>query len=184
MFGETLPFADQFPSMKDWFPTMGFFGQGPGPEVYTVRNAAGEPFRLAPSICYEGLFVDFSAEGALKGADALLNVTNDSWFGEHGEPYQHLSLTRFRSIETRLPMIRSTNTGFSVWIDPLGEQVKTTALFTQDVLTAEISHRIFPESPYLEVSKILGTNWFIRLFQVLAAIIVAYCFLDHRRQFR
>jgi apolipoprotein N-acyltransferase len=181
MFGETLPFANQFPAMKNWFPTMGFFGSGPGPEVMSIKNSAGETFKFAPSICYEGLFVDFSALGALQGADALLNVTNDSWFGEHGEPYQHLSLTRFRSIETRLPMIRATNTGFSVWIDPLGEQVKSTELFKASVLDVQVQHRFFPESPYLVVSRYLGPNWLIRFFQTLSFALIAIVWFTNKR---
>ena len=167
MFGETLPFADEFPSLKSLFPTMGFFGRGPGAEIKTVQNAAHDSFNLAPSICYEGLFVDFSVDGALLGADALLNVTNDSWFGPHGEPYQHLSLTRFRSIETRLPMIRATNTGFTVWIDPSGEQIKETKLFESAILETAISKRYYPDSPYMAVARVLGSNWFARLFQIL-----------------
>jgi apolipoprotein N-acyltransferase len=51
MFGETLPFADIFPSMRGWFPTMGFFGRGEGAISVTVKNATGNEFRLAPSIC-------------------------------------------------------------------------------------------------------------------------------------
>jgi apolipoprotein N-acyltransferase len=176
MFGETLPFADEFPSLKSLFPTMGFFGRGPGAEVKTVQNAAGVSFKLAPSICYEGLFVDFSIDGALLGADALINVTNDSWFGPHGEPYQHLSLTRFRSIETRVPMIRSTNTGFTVWIDPSGEQIKETKLGESAILEAAISKRYYPDSPYMAVSRIFGSNWFARLFQILTLAVMGYLF--------
>jgi len=167
MFGETLPFADTFPSMKSWFPTMGFFGRGPGPQVYEIQNAQGSAFKLAPSICYEGLFSDHSITGARMGADALLNVTNDSWFGEHGEPYLHLALTVFRSIETRLPMLRSTNTGFSVAIDPTGEITKSTRLLHPDVLVTEIPHRLPLTSPDLAISAYLGANWFVRLCQGL-----------------
>jgi apolipoprotein N-acyltransferase len=174
MFGETLPFADTFPSMKTWFPTMGFFGRGPGPQVFTLKNALGDSFKFAPSICYEGLFVDHSVDGALQGADALLNVTNDSWFGEDGEPYQHLSLTQFRSIETRLPMIRATNTGFTVWIDPTGNTVKSSELSKAEIVNADVSHRLFPDSPYMAIAKVLGTNWFIRMCQLLTVGMVLF----------
>jgi apolipoprotein N-acyltransferase len=169
MFGETLPFADNFPEMKHWFPTMGFFGRGAGPEVDTLKNSDGVEFKLGPSICYEGLFVSFGIDEALLGADALLNVTNDSWFGEQGEPYQHLSLTRFRSIETRIPMLRATNTGFTVWIDPTGEQVGSTELSKAEVLYADIPKRFFPDSPYMRMARVFGSSWFARLCQLLTA---------------
>lgn len=174
MFGETLPFAELFPQMKSWFPTMGFFGRGPGPEVVMVKNLEGQPFQFAPSICYEGLFTDHSVEGALKGADALLNVTNDSWFGPDGEPYLHLALTRFRTIETRRPMLRATNTGFTVWIDPTGNQLKATELFHSEILNAEIQNHFFPESPYLRLARVFGPNWYVRFCEILAFLAWAF----------
>ena len=176
MFGETLPFAETFPSMKKWFPTMGFFGRGPGPEVHTVRNHEGHPFKLAPSICYEGLFPAFAAKGASQGADAFLNVTNDSWFGPDGEPYLHFALTRFRSIETRLPMIRSTNTGFSALIDPLGRIEGQTPLFEPAVLPATIHPRLPFKSPFLAISEALFEEWFVRVAQITTSILMLVLF--------
>jgi apolipoprotein N-acyltransferase len=178
MFGETLPFADSFPSMKSWFPTMGFFGHGPGPEIYAVKNRSGHEFQMAPSICYEGLFSDFAVEGALKGADALLNVTNDSWFGELGEPYLHLALTQFRSIETRLPLIRSTNTGITVAVTPLGDTPKVTEVSKEEVLYTEIGKRLMPESPYMMMAKGFGGNWFTRLCQLFTLLFISWTFLS------
>lgn len=172
MFGETLPFAETFPSMKSWFPTMGFFGRGPGPEVHTVHNREGYSFKLAPSICYEGLFPAFAAKGASLGADALLNVTNDSWFGPDGEPYLHFALTRFRSIETRLPMIRSTNTGISAMIDPLGRIQGKTDLFVPAVLPATLHPRLPLKSPYLAISEALFDDWFVRVAQATTLILM------------
>ena len=168
LFGETLPFADDFPEMKRWFPTMGFFGRGPGPEVMEVFSRSGLSFRFAPSICYEGLFTDHAVLGALQGADALLNVTNDSWFGPYGEPYLHLALTQFRSIETRLPLIRSTNTGISVVVDPLGETLKSSKVMQEEVISSEIPKRIMPEPPYLRIARLFGPNWFVRLCEAIA----------------
>jgi apolipoprotein N-acyltransferase len=171
MFGETLPLADVFPSMKSWFPTMGFFGRGPGPQVFEVTNRFGTRFRMAPSICYEGLFSDYAAQGALLGADALVNVTNDSWFGPHGEPYLHLALTQFRAIETRLPLIRSTNTGISVIVDPSGDTRAISGIGTEEVIRGEIHQPAQrSRSPYLSVSAIFGGNWFPRACQIFTLL--------------
>ena len=181
MFGETLPFVESFPSMKKWFPTMGFFGRGPGPEVFSVNNSSGQEFKVAPSICYEGLFSYFSAEGALLGADAMINVTNDSWFGPHGEPYLHFALTRFRSIETRLPMIRSTNTGITAAIDSLGRVTSKTDLMVPAVLHAEIPLKTGIKSPYLAIASIWGGHWFERIFQILFLVVFSLLLILHRK---
>jgi apolipoprotein N-acyltransferase len=103
-----------------------------------------------------------------------LNITNDSWFGPHGEPYLHLALTQFRSIETRLPLLRSTNTGITVAIDPLGETLGTTGVMTESVLQASIPHRIMPEPPYLTLARIFGGNWYVRLCQGLLFVILGF----------
>ncbi len=174
MFGETLPFAETFPSMKEWFPTMGFFGRGPGPELKSIKNATGETFQIAPSICYEGLFTDHSVSGALQGAHALLNITNDSWFGPHGEPYLHLALTQFRSIETRLPLLRSTNTGISVAIDPTGETLGSTGVMKEAILPASIPLKKFMNSPYLLMAKAFGPNWYVRFCQLVLLMVAGW----------
>ena len=179
MFGETLPFAEYFPEMRSWFPTMGFFGRGPGPQVFTVQNRKGTPFKLAPSICYEGLFPEHSAQGAFLGADALVNITNDSWFGPKGEPFLHLALTTFRSIVTRLPMIRSTNTGFTVVISPTGEITRSTLLNSAGDLTTEIHPRPGITTPFMEVSRVFGATWFARACQMVLAWVL---FLGVRRK--
>jgi apolipoprotein N-acyltransferase len=131
LFGETMPGSELFPILDEWFPQVGNFGRGPGPEVLKVplRNQATSgsagALAIAPIICYEALFTRYTMEGARRGANLLLNVTNDSWFGDLGEPELHLALTTFRSIETRLPQLRSTNTGISALILPDGTLAQT-----------------------------------------------------------
>ncbi len=181
MFGETLPFAEFFPSMKSWFPTMGFFGRGPGPEVYPVPNAQGNVFKLAPSICYEGLFPAFSSAGASLGADALLNVTNDSWFGPRGEPYLHFALTRFRTIETRLPMIRATNTGITAAIDPLGRIEGKTNLFEPAVLNTAVYPHLTILSPYQKMAGFFGGEWFERFAQLWLFGLIAWIWIQSKK---
>jgi apolipoprotein N-acyltransferase len=181
MFGETLPFSDFFPSMKNWFPTMGFFGRGPGPEVYPVSNAQGNIFKLAPSICYEGLFPSFSSKGALLGADALINVTNDSWFGPDGEPYLHFALTRFRTIETRLPMLRSTNTGITAMIDPLGRLEGKTNLFEAAVLQTEVHPHLGITSPFQKIASVLSGEWYERFTQLITFGLLAFLWTKRKK---
>jgi apolipoprotein N-acyltransferase len=110
-FGEYIPGSIWFPVLKKWLPEVADFARGEGP---TVKNYLG--FKIGPQICYEGLFDWFSRQLAEKGAQVILNVTNDSWYGTWQEPYQHLYMTLSRAVEIRRPLIRSTNTGISTVI--------------------------------------------------------------------
>jgi apolipoprotein N-acyltransferase len=116
-FGEYFPGADIVPQLLEWFPMVSNFGRGSGP---TVLPMDPEP-RIGAQICYESLFDDFSRSVFDQGAQVIVNVTNDSWFGTDFEPYQHLYMTLARALEFRIPLIRSTNTGISTAISASGE---------------------------------------------------------------
>ena len=140
LFGEYIPGADLFPFLRDAFPQVGNFGRGNGPEVlkvsstYPGSNPHLKTLLVQPAICYEILFPNFIREAAQKGSQAIFNITNDSWFGNWGEPQLHLALSTFRAIETRLPILRSTNTGISALILPNGEIQNQTDIGKQAIL--------------------------------------------------
>lgn len=117
-FGEYLPGSETFPSLKKLVPMVSNFGRGQGPELIPSEKLG---LNFGSQICYEGLYPSFSNSLARLGADVIVNVTNDSWFGDHFEPYQHLSMTLARAIETRRPLVRVTNTGISTAIQSSGE---------------------------------------------------------------
>ncbi len=108
-FGEYLPGSDLIPVLKKWLPQVSHFSRGKGPKVTKLGNV-----NVGYQICYEGLYPEFSVGLAKKSADVIVNVTNDSWFGHTIEPVQHLYMTMARTIETRIPIVRSTNTGISL----------------------------------------------------------------------
>ena len=115
-YGEYFPGASLFPA---WLlETFGVaeFARGSGPTVWKTPN-----IKLGPQICYEGLYPEFSAALAEKGAEVFVNVTNDSWFGYSFEPFQHLYMTMARALEFRRPLVRSTNTGITTAILASGE---------------------------------------------------------------
>jgi apolipoprotein N-acyltransferase len=95
---------------------------------------------LLPMICYEDILPAFvrTLWRAAGPAEVLINVTNDSWYGDTQQPLIHLALATFRSIETRRAMIRSTNTGISAIVDPVGRIVARTGQWTQETLVAEV----------------------------------------------
>lgn len=118
-FGERLPFGDIFPWLYKVLPFVSSFDVGPGPEIKKI-TIGEKVFSVAPQICYESLYPWFTRKGAQLGADFIVNVTNDSWFGQTFEPFQHATMTWARAIETRRPLIRSTNTGQSSIITETG----------------------------------------------------------------
>jgi apolipoprotein N-acyltransferase len=95
------------------------FSPGPRPRPLTLP---GLPL-VQPLICYEALYPGFAREGALLGhhrASWIVNISNDAWFGAGSGPLQHLNMASYRAIEEGLPIIRSTPTGVSAVIDPMG----------------------------------------------------------------
>lgn len=157
-----LPFAEYVPGFENWqwfrsqFPQMGFFGRGPG-AVSIETNTGNLKFRTGPLICYEGLFPSFTRAQKKAGAQILLNVTNDSWFGPYGEPYLHLALTRLRAIETRMPLLRATNTGITTLIEPSGVMVSPSAVGTSLIANYSVSTHEFAPTLYVQ----FGDYWLI-----------------------
>jgi apolipoprotein N-acyltransferase len=136
IFGETLPFVDTFPSIRRWFPHSSTFDRGTSLAHLQMPDGTS----LLPMICYEDILPAFvrTLWRAAGPAEVLINVTNDSWYGDTQQPLIHLALATFRSIETRRALIRSTNTGISAIVDPVGRIVARTGQWTQETLVAEV----------------------------------------------
>jgi apolipoprotein N-acyltransferase len=81
-------------------------------------------------ICYEGIFPGLSRELVERGADFLVNITNDAWFGNTSAPHQHLAMVTLRAVENRVPIVRAANTGISAIVDVDGRIRWQTDLFT------------------------------------------------------
>lgn len=120
-FGEYLPFSETFPILLEWLPFVSNFGRGSGPALLHWPRMNTNAIEFGGQICYESLDPHFSRKLAALGANVLVNVTNDSWFGKTFEPKQHLYMTLARAIETRRPLVRSTNTGVSTVILASGQ---------------------------------------------------------------
>ena len=108
-----------------------------------LLNVPGLP-PIAPAICYEAIFPGEIVPDLPPGIQpgAILNVTNDSWFGMTAGPYQHLAQTRLRAIEEGLPLIRAANTGISAIIDPFGRVVAQLPLGVENVLDGPLPLRL------------------------------------------
>ncbi len=77
--------------------------------------------KVGTLICYEVIFPELALKKRKLGSNLLVNISNDAWFGDTGAPYQHLEMAQARAIETRLPLVRCTNTGISAFIDAEGK---------------------------------------------------------------
>ena len=89
--------------------------------IPTYVPSAGAKF--GTFICYEAIFPDEVRHFAANGADLLINLSNDGWFGRSAAPAQHLMMARVRAIENRRWLLRDTNNGFTVSVDPYGRIV-------------------------------------------------------------
>jgi len=128
-YGEYVPLRKMFPFINKLVVGVGDFDSGEGYKPLTMDG-----HKLGVLICYEGIFPEASRAYKRMGADLLVNITNDAWFGRTSAPYQHLSMTIFRAVENRLYIARSANTGISAIIDPTGRIVAQTELFERTAL--------------------------------------------------
>lgn len=118
-FGEYVPFGNFMPLFRKLTPIQGEFKKG---TEYTVFNLDG--MTLSVLICFEDIFPGLARRFVSNGAEILVNITNDVWFGKSAGPYQHAVLSIFRAVENRTPLVRATNTGVSCFISPNGEIVE------------------------------------------------------------
>lgn len=130
------------PRLRSVLPWTGSWSPGDGARVLPLRSADGREVNVVPLICLDDVHPDLAIDGARLGAQAILGISNDSWFTAYPVGARlHLAVAAFRSIETRLPQVRVTTNGFSAIIDDTGEVLATTAIGDQAVLTAFVSAR-------------------------------------------
>ena len=157
-FGEYLPFPQLFAFAGGLTKEVGEFQRGTS---HAGLDAGGQ--RLGTFICYESIFPDEVRQGPLQGAQVLVNISNDGWYGDSGAWKQHLQQTEMRAIENDRWLLSATNTGKTASIDPFGRIAASTDRKIRTALVA----------PYALVS---GTTFYTRhgdWFAYLCAIISA-----------
>jgi apolipoprotein N-acyltransferase len=107
----------------------------PGTEATT---GVVDGHRIGGYICYEAIFPALVRRFAAEGAELLVNITNDAWYGTTSAPYQHLAMAAFRAVENRRYMVRAANTGITAVVDPWGRVLEATRLFDRTVLVREV----------------------------------------------
>ncbi len=132
-FSERLPFDDVFPVLNYVDLGEGDFAAG---RELPVWNTAGVFW--SPTICYELVYPDFARQAARQGAQVLVDITNDGWFGRSLGPYQHWNIERFRAVESGLPLVRAANTGISGAVDSRGRIMSVTRMMADTVVQAYV----------------------------------------------
>jgi apolipoprotein N-acyltransferase len=126
-FGEYTPGIGLFPWLKNLVPIgADRFAAGTGPAILSLQGPAGQTWRLGPVICYEDILPGYLRRVGELHPNILVNLTSDSWFGANTEPWQHLALSVFASVELRVSLVRAVDSGISALIDPNGRVVRKT----------------------------------------------------------
>jgi apolipoprotein N-acyltransferase len=132
-FGERIPFQGLFPCLGSF--DLGQAEWTPG-DARSIFTGAGAPFGVL--ICFESIFGEHARAYRSAGAQFLVNITNDEWFGRSAGPVQHAELAQLRAAELGTSLVRAANTGISMIVDPYGRVVSSTGLFEERILSGEI----------------------------------------------
>lgn len=134
-FGEYVPLQDMLRGLIAFFDLpMSDFARGAPDQV--LLQAKG--YQIAPFICYEVVYPEFAASLSAQ-SDMLLTVSNDAWFGHSIGPLQHLQMAQMRALEAGRWMVRATNNGVTVLINPQGRIVEQIPAFEEAVLYGEVT---------------------------------------------
>lgn len=133
-FGEYVPLKSLLFFIKRLVMSAGEFVPGDAFPLLKLPDAG-----FGVLICYEIIFPELVREYALQGADFLVVITNDAWYGRTTAPFQLFSMGIIRSVESRLPLVRSANTGISGFIDSAGRTVGSSELFVDDLLVDKVA---------------------------------------------
>ncbi len=173
-----VPFGEYIPLRKVLFFIESSIGEGIG----NFRPGKGIDHLFLPQgkfgvlICFEIIFPDLCRRSVKEGADFLVTITNDAWFGRTSAPYQHLSMATFRAIENRVFIARAANTGISAFIDPKGKIVKQGDIFTEEAMNGTI--RIMKSKTFYT----LYGDVFAWICSGFSIILLGYALLQRNRE--
>ena len=132
-FGEYTPFKEWLPFLGKIVAQVGDFVPGEKGHVVSWDGRG-----LGIQICYEIIFPYLARAQTRNGADLLVNITNDAWYGRTSGPFQHFSMVVLRAVENRRALVRAANTGISGFVDPDGRITLSTGLFEEAAVAGEL----------------------------------------------
>jgi len=161
-FGEFVPFQRYLTFLGPVVGNLGNFDRGDRYEKFQTNT-----FSYTPMICYEAIFPDDARQALGTGADALVNISNDAWFGLTASPYQHAMMAVVRAAENRKPLLRSANTGISLITDPFGRVLDSTPIYEDKVLSGDVWVTDGKPTFYARYG-----NWFPRLCLIVILFLI------------
>ncbi len=134
-----VPFGEYIPMQRLLF-FIGSLGEGigdfnSGKEIFNFSLPQG---KFGVLICFEIIFPDLCRRFVKRGANFLVTITNDAWFGRTSAPYQHFSMATFRAVENRVFVARAANTGITGLIGPTGKILREGRIFTEEAMSGTI----------------------------------------------
>ena len=140
-FGEFVPFEKLLFFAKKLTGNVGRFDRGTDRTPFRIADQSGNEHRYGVFICYEAVFADEVRHFARNGAEVLVNISDDGWYGDTSAPWQHLNMARMRAIENRRWLLRDTNNGITAAIDPYGRVRQSIPRHQADALPAQYGFR-------------------------------------------
>jgi len=140
-FGEYVPFSRLLFFARKLTGKVSKFNRGEDRKVFRLATQSGVSHRYGVFICYEAVFADEVRQFAQLGAEVLVNISDDGWYGDTSAPWQHLNMARMRAIENRRWILRDTNNGVTASIDPYGRVRQSIPRHVEDALPAEFGFR-------------------------------------------
>ena len=169
-FGEYVPLGEIL--------KLGSLGEGIGDfkSGKEIINLSLPQAKFGVLICFEIIFPDLCRQFVKKGANFLVTITNDAWFGRTSAPYQHLAIATFRAVENRVYVARAANTGISGFIDPKGKIIKKGGIFTEEAINGVI-HLSNSKTFYTLYGDVFA--WICSGFSIL---LFGYSFLKEKKR--
>jgi len=140
-FGEYIPFKRLLFFARKLTGKVSSFTPGDDRKVFRLGFQNGVAHRYGVFICYESVFADEVRRFAQLGAEVLVNISDDGWYGDTSAPWQHLNMARMRAIENRRWILRDTNNGVTASIDPYGRVRQSIPRHQVDSLPAAYGFR-------------------------------------------
>ena len=132
-FGEYVPLRPYLPFLEPLVVSVGDFAAGTSDEPLALG-----PMRLGMLICYESIFPEIARQSVTRGANLLVNLTNDAWYGRSSAPHQSMAMAVFRAVENKRALVRAANTGISGFVDPVGRIAERSGLFVEAALVSRM----------------------------------------------
>jgi apolipoprotein N-acyltransferase len=143
-FAERIPYAETFRFLIEplkWKVGISSWGKGNDTIVYSMSLRKNKKVQFSGMICYESVYPNYVREFVKRGAEFLIIITNDSWWGNTSGAYQHAAYAALRAVETRRWVVQCANGGISMIIDPSGMSYLTTNMYTKTKFVSDVGIR-------------------------------------------